>query len=261
MMHRPFPGMDPYLEDASLWPAFHARLVQSLYELLLPGLFDRYRALIAERRYHLDGAAQCESHVEIRQKADDKLITVLDVIGLANKTTGAGRQAYLERRKTCRERNASLVEIDLLLQGQPVWDLDREGLPDWDYSVVITRSVQPDRYEIYTSTLAKRLPRFRLPLAADDRDTVLDLQSAVTRACAAGGFEDRVDYSRDASAVFSPEHRARIHDILAPWRFENHEAIARIAYRLWEKAGRPHGRDQEHWQRAIEEIRRERRHA
>jgi hypothetical protein len=28
------------------------------------------------------------------------------------------------------------------------------------------------------------------------------------------------------------------------------QRIARRAYRLWEEAGRPHGRDQDHWERA-----------
>ena len=50
-MSSPFPGMDPYLEDGSLWPMFHHQLVTSLYQILLPGLVDRYRARIAQRHY------------------------------------------------------------------------------------------------------------------------------------------------------------------------------------------------------------------
>ncbi len=42
----PFPGMDPYLEDEKLWPAFQHQLVSCLYQILLPGLVDRYRARI-----------------------------------------------------------------------------------------------------------------------------------------------------------------------------------------------------------------------
>ena len=61
-------------------------------------------------------------------------------------------------------------------------DYAREGLPDWDYAVTVTRATQPDRFEIYTATLQKRLPRFRLPLASDDRDMVVDLQTIYARA-------------------------------------------------------------------------------
>ncbi|MCS6897384.1 MAG: DUF4058 family protein, partial [Nitrospira sp.] len=188
-MPSPFPGMDPYLEDDKLWPHFHTHLVHSLYQHLLPGLLDRYRPRIAERCYVLEQALftsvireeHREPYLEIRQRPDGRLITVLEVISPANKNNAVGRRAYLDKRQEFRQHNASLVEIDLVLQGQPLQDYARDGLPEWDYAVTVTRSVQPDRYEIYTATLDKRLPRFRLPLASDDRDTVLDLQAAVTR--------------------------------------------------------------------------------
>lgn len=34
---------------------------------------------------------------------------------------------------------------------------------------------------------------------------------------------------------------------------QGHEWIRRRAYSLWEEAGRPHGRDQEHWNQAAAE--------
>ena len=55
-MPSPMPGMDPYLEDEKLWPLFHTHLVHSLYQLLLPGLMDRYRARLAERKYVVEQA-------------------------------------------------------------------------------------------------------------------------------------------------------------------------------------------------------------
>src|SRR3954452_15974359 len=50
-MPSPFPGMDPYLEAASLWPAFQHQFVAGLYQILLPGLVDRYRARVGHRTY------------------------------------------------------------------------------------------------------------------------------------------------------------------------------------------------------------------
>src|SRR5262245_37563018 len=50
-MPSPFPGMDPYLEDEALWPNFHHQMVMCLYQILLPGLVDRYRARVAQRHY------------------------------------------------------------------------------------------------------------------------------------------------------------------------------------------------------------------
>src|SRR5208282_2485144 len=108
----------------------------------------------------------------------------------------------------------SLVEVDLVLQGQPTLDYSRDGLPDWDYAVTVTRASQPERYEIYTATLQKRLPRFRLPLAADDRDTVLDLQAAFARCYDQGGFAAMIDYQRDPPTTLNAEDRTWLHDLL-----------------------------------------------
>src|SRR5438445_8122164 len=204
-MPSPFPGMDPYLEDASLWPMFHHQLVTSLYQILLPGLVDRYRARIAQRHYATEQPLftsimreeHHEEYIEIRQRSDARLVTLVDVVSPANKMTDGGRQAYLEKRREGKSTGASLVEIDLVIQGQPMLDYSREGLPDWDYAVTVTRATQPERFEIYTATLQKRLPRFRMPLAADDRDTVLDLQAAFTRCYDQGGFASRIDYPKD----------------------------------------------------------------
>src|SRR5579872_5557807 len=179
-MPSPFPGMDPYLEDEGLWPIFHHQLVMCLYQILLPGLVDRYRARVSQRHYSTEQALftsvvreeHHEDYIEVRQRTDGRLITLVDVVSPANKVTAAGRAAYLEKRKEGRSANANLVELDLVLQGQPTLEYSRDGLPDWDYAVTVTRSTQAERYEIYTATLQKRLPRFRLPLAADDRDTV-----------------------------------------------------------------------------------------
>lgn len=214
-MPSPFPGMDPYLEDERLWPSFQHHLVSCLYQILLPGLVDRYRARVLQRHYLTEQALftsiireeHHEEHIEIRQRSDSRLVTLVDVVSPSNRTTPAGRQAYLEKRKEGRTCNASLVEIDLVLQGQPMLDYSREGLPDWDYAVTVTRSTQPERYEIYTATMQKRLPRFRLPLAADDRDTVLDLHTAFVRAYDQGNFADQISYQSDPVTSLNGDHR------------------------------------------------------
>jgi hypothetical protein len=214
-MPSPFPGMDPYLEDDKLWPTFQHQLVHCLYQILLPGLMDRYRARIAQRHYINEQAlftsvVRDEHHeqlIEIRQRSDGKLITLIDVASPANKTTSGGRQAYLEKRREGRSSNSNLVEIDLVLQGQPMLDYAREGLPEWDYAVTVTRSTQPERYEIYTATLEKRLPRFRMPLASDDRDTVVDLQAAFVRAFDQGSFAEQIDYEKDPSTRLSDANK------------------------------------------------------
>ena len=214
-MPSPFPGMDPFLEDDALWPVFHHHLVASLYQIVLPGLVDRYRARISQRTYTTEEPLftsvirqeRAEEFIEIRQRGDGRLITLIEVAGPTNKVLPQGRTTYHETRKQARAINANIVEVDLVLQGTPLLEYSREGLPEWDYAVTVTRSAQPDRYEIYTATLPKRLPRFKVPLSSDDRDTVLDLQATFARAYDQGSFASTIDYSKGPSTRMSDNQR------------------------------------------------------
>jgi hypothetical protein len=183
---------------------------------------DRYRARIGQRHYATEQALftsvvreeHQEEFIEIRQRSDGRLVTLVDIVSPWNKTTDVGRQEYLKKRGEAKSGGANLVEIDLVLQGQPTLEYSRENLPDWDYAVTVTRAAQSERHEIYSSTLQKRLPRFRLPLSADDRDTVLDLQTSYTRCYDQGGFAGQIDYQRDPAVRLSDEDRQWLHEVL-----------------------------------------------
>ena len=139
-MPSPFPGMDPFLEEEKLWPAFHHHFVAGLFQILLPNLIDRYRARVGQRTYATEmplftsiiREEHCEEFIEIRQRSDNKLVTLVEVVSPSNKLTAAGRGSYLDRRRDARMQNASIVEIDLVLQGQPLLEYPREDLPEWD---------------------------------------------------------------------------------------------------------------------------------
>src|SRR5437870_2760078 len=106
-MASPFPGMDPYLESFELWPAFHHQLVTCLYQILLPGLVDRYKARVGKRSYTTEQALftsiiheeHHEEYIEIRQRNEGRLGTPVDVVSPANKTNPSGRQSYLDKRR------------------------------------------------------------------------------------------------------------------------------------------------------------------
>jgi hypothetical protein len=214
-MASPFPGMDPYFENEKLWPLFQHQLVSCLHQAINPLLVDRYRARVGQRLYVIEQVLftsvlreeHCEEFVEIRQRSDGRLITLVEVVSPSNKTSCAGRQAYLSKRNDCKLAGNSFVEIDLVLQGQPMLEYSREGMPDWDYAVTVTRPTQPERHEIYTTTLQKRLPRFRLPLASDDRDNVLDLQNVFTSCYKQGSFAAKIDYQLDPVTRLTDDNR------------------------------------------------------
>ena len=208
-MPSPFPGMDPFLEDDKFWPTFHLHLISCLHQLLMPSLSDRFSAKVGQRHYvsqqvmftSILHEEHNEPYLEIRERADARLVTYLTLVSPANKNLALGRQLYLNKRQEARAQNANLVEIDLVLQGQPLHDFSREGLPDWDFAVTITRHHRPDKFEIYTSTLQRRLQRFRLPLVGDD--AVIDLQIAFHQAYELGNFGQMIDYRKEPATRLS----------------------------------------------------------
>jgi hypothetical protein len=214
--------MDPYLEEDKLWSSFHHQFVGCLYQILLQGLVDRYRARIAQRTYTTEfplftsiiREEHLEEFIEIRQRVDNKLVTLVDVVSPTNKLKKEGRIGYLDTRKAARSQGASIVEIDLVLQGTPMLDYSRDGLPQWDYAITVTRCTQPERYEIYTTTLQKRLPRFKIPLAPDDRDKVLDLQSTFSRCYDIGNFAAQLDYKKEAPVRLKDEDSKFVDELL-----------------------------------------------
>lgn len=204
-MPSPFPGMDPYLEHEKTWATFHYNLMNVLFQVTTPSLVERYRARVLERVFTVEHVLftsvtreeHREPYLEIRQRTDGKLITLMEVVSPVNKTTAIGRQSYIEKRNEAHRFRANIVEIDLVLDGQRMHDFSRENLPSWDYNVVVTRAPRPEQFELYTSTLEKRLPRFRLPLAVDDRDVVVDLQAVLHRVYDQADFAKTVDYQTD----------------------------------------------------------------
>ena len=221
-MPSPFPGMDPYLEDDQLWPAFHHQLVMCLYQLMTQSLGDRYRARVGQRHYVTEQALftsvvreeHHEDYIEIRHRNDGRLVTLVDMVSPCNKTTHAGRTAYHGKRQEGRAANANLVELDLVLQGQPMIDYTRDGLPDWDYTVTVTRPVLPEQHEIYSTTLQKKLPSFKLPMATGETEKVYDLQQTFARCYDQGGFGSKVDYAKEPLAVVQDDDRRWLRDIL-----------------------------------------------
>jgi hypothetical protein len=223
-MASPLPGMDPYIETDKLWPLFQHHLVSCLHQRIpsLLGTADRYRVRVGQRVYSVEQALftsvireeHIEEFIEIRQRSDGKLVTLIEVVSPANKTTIVGREAFLKKRNECRVGGNSFVDIDLVLQGQPMIEHSREGLPAWEYAITVTRATQPERPDTLTASLQKRLPRFRLPLAPDDRDTVIDLQENFARCYDQGDFAAKIEYSRDPAVPLSEENRKWLHEFL-----------------------------------------------
>jgi hypothetical protein len=200
--------MDPYLETSSNWKLFRPHFFAALQQVLSPSVTPQYKIILATRRFAtefvlfttIEREEHTEEYLEIRKRDDHKLITIIDLTSVESRTLPIAREAHRETRKTAITERSAYVEIDLLTLGQPVLEYERSGLPPHDYTVTVTRSGSPERFEIYTASVRRRLPKFKLPLAQDDRDVVVDLQQAFSVAYDVGNFASVISYQQPLPA-------------------------------------------------------------
>src|SRR4051794_18765217 len=69
-MPSPFPGMDPYLEDPTLWLVFHPRWIAALSAVLNACLPRRYVANIGERVYVVESERDVYGDVAVSVRTD-----------------------------------------------------------------------------------------------------------------------------------------------------------------------------------------------
>jgi hypothetical protein len=134
-----------------------------------------------------------EPFIEIRDRETRELITVIELLSPANKALGSDREQYLGKRKVMLASNAYLVEIDLLRGGER---MPIQGLATCDYVVMVSRSYERPRVDLWPMTLRDPLPIIPIPLRPGDRDATIDLQRLLHEQYDAAGYEDYVYRSR-----------------------------------------------------------------
>lgn len=128
--------------------------------------------------------------VEIRDLAERRLVTVIEILSPANKYE-PGFGEYLQKRAELLRSRTHLLEIDLLRRGARV-ELARP-LPPSPYYAMLNRSNRRVN-EIFTLPLRERLKVLPVPLLPPDRDVPLDLQAAIEACFALVGYERLLPY-------------------------------------------------------------------
>ena len=126
-----------------------------------------------------------QTFLEIRDRQNRRIVTVVELLSPANKTPGADRDAYLGQRGEILAGQTHLVEIDLWRGGTRPHPPE---LPPCDYYALASRYEDRPRLGFWPIALRERLPVVRVPLAAPDSDARLDLQAVLDRAYDAAGF-------------------------------------------------------------------------
>jgi hypothetical protein len=114
--------------------------------------------------------------IEIRDKRDHAVITVIELLSPSNKRWGPDRDAYFAKRYQLLGSQTHLVEIDLL-RGNRRMPLN--GLPDCDYYAMVSHVDDRPTVGVWPVALRNRLPVIPVPLRGDDPPINVDLQLAL----------------------------------------------------------------------------------
>jgi Protein of unknown function (DUF4058) len=219
----PFPGMDPYLEHPVLWESIHARLIVAVANQLQPQLDPRYIASIEERVFiEVEDLEIHESRGEVLDSYNEmKLVALIEIVSPTNKAAGPGRVSYRAKQEETLARECHLIEIDLLRKGRhvvcvPEWRL--EFLKPFDFLCCVNRWPLRSRYEVYPRKLRERLPRLIIPLADEDPDVTLDLQSALEQVYVEGRYGRRIRYDQPCVPPLSSEDQTWADEQTAAFR-------------------------------------------
>jgi hypothetical protein len=145
----------------------------------------------------LDDEPETQTFIEIRDvSAGGRVVTVLEILSPSNKRPGDGQEQYLRKQHELLRAGVSLVEIDLLREGDWIVALPRGVLPPklcTPYRVLVRRSWRRREAEYYPVSLAGPLPTIKVPLRPTDADVPLGLQSLIEECYEDGGYDD-IDY-------------------------------------------------------------------
>jgi len=146
----------------------------------------------------LEDEPMTETFIEIIDVGSGKrVVTVIEVVSLANKLPGDSQEKYRRKREELRSGGVSLVEIDLLRTGQRQFGVPYDRIPishRTPYQVFVRRGWQPTAVQIYPVPLRQRLPVIKVPLRQTDADVPLDLQALIEQCYRNGGYDADIDY-------------------------------------------------------------------
>jgi len=197
--------MNPFLEQKDTWEDFHINFMTHSQEFLNSKVGDDYIVKTAPMLLQLP-SVEIERHpfIEIRDRRNRRVITVIEVLNPANKDPGADQATYQAKRAGLLASQTHFVEIDLRRGGQrPQPPL----LPACDYYVLVSRAQDRPTVSVWPLRLRDRLPEIPIPLATPEEDVRLDLQEVLHRTYDAADYGKYI-YGETPEPPLSPEDSA-----------------------------------------------------
>lgn len=120
-----------------------------------------------------------ETYLEIIDETGSA-VTIIEMLSPKKKRPGRGRALYERQREAIFGSDVHFVEIDLLRGWEPpsIYGPEDTG----DYRILVSRSEQRPRAQLFTWTVLEPIPTIVLPLKGDD-GLALALKPVVDKAC------------------------------------------------------------------------------
>jgi hypothetical protein len=191
--------MNPYLERETVWSDFHTEYCKAIKKALVPQVLPEFYVKFNEHIYvHEDAPVRVRltevleervPFLEIFDKEDNTLVTLIELLSSANKKKGANRDRFLAKRWQIIKSWVDYVKIDLLRGGPR---LPMEGMPPCDYYALVSRAAERPDVGLWPVSLRKPLPIVPIPLPAPKKEVRLALQELLQQAYDEAGYANYI---------------------------------------------------------------------
>jgi hypothetical protein len=244
-MPSPFPGMNPWLERAVVWPSFHANFLTAALFQLVPRVRPEYVVTVGTRMYIHEPPAEERrlvglTDVGFYEPSTPAVGAALATAAPAYGTLPGGVQVERARFLEIRDKDGfGLVTVVELLSPsnkyagddheqylRKRWEVLRsrthlveidllrgggrmplDGLPDCDYCALVSRAEERPRVGMWPWRLRDPVPSVPIPLHAGDPDAMLDIKAVIDQVYDGGGYGNYI-YSGPPEPRLAPDDAA-----------------------------------------------------
>jgi hypothetical protein len=229
-MPSPFPGMDPILEDPSLFPEFRFCFVMQLMGTINAMIPAPYYAARSERIWaivkpdvvqdptgnaelldplsvlQIDGFPDNYHEIRAMSAKGHQVFTAIDVFGVLHKSPElTNRASVVQSPRPYSLSTVNHVEIDLLREGVHAtsipWARLKEKVGKFEYHVCIQRGDQPDDFAVFPIRQTDRLPIIPIPITPKVEPIFVDLQLVLDRCFDSGAYTRRPIYRAQLASM------------------------------------------------------------
>lgn len=261
-MASPFPSMDPFLEDPTLFPDFHFEMIGAIREQLAAKLEPDFFVHVEQRVYITEPDIERKqiviADVTIVTPPQPSLRSTMTVPTVTTPTLleplydTEVREHYIEIYDSRNREVVTTIELlspfdknphatgydvfqrkrNSIMASHVHWveiDLLREGerqreLTDNDYYALLKRGHRVRPYEVWFFDLRDLMPTIAVPLRPSHPDAALELQKAFESAYARARYQTSVDYeSKIAELHLSPADARWAQERVLEWLGARHK--------------------------------------